>query len=341
MYMALRTIYGRLLVIPKVGPLFRMPVLTWRAIFGGQTGLGMASPVRDDTLSLTVAAVDGLRGDILALRSETDALRGHLAQQALLDATVATDIAAIETRLPHRIAQQAGLDARAAIDIKAQIAAIETRLRDRIEFARAEAMFELRAQLPGGIMPTVPGAAAPALGEPRILAPEKVEAMTADGGLRLNLGCGHVLLPGYLNTDMRDLPGVDVVAEAAGLPFEPGSVVEIHSAHLLEHFPVEQLRRVVLPHWRLLLRRGGELRAVVPDAEAMLADFAAGEMSFDDLREVTYGLQEYDGDYHFNMFSREQLAGLLREGGFVEVTVAFQGRRNGKCRDMEIRGIRA
>ena len=140
---------------------------------------------------------------------------------------------------------------------------------------------------------------------------------------------------------MRELPGVDVVADAAGLPFEPGMVAELHSAHLLEHFPVEHLRRVVLPHWHGLLRQGGELRAIVPDAEAMLADFAAREMSFDDLREVTYGLQDYDGDYHFNMFSRDQLAGLLREAGFVEVAFAAQARRNGKCREMEIRGIRS
>lgn len=316
MYKALRTIYGRLLLIPKIGPLFRIPVLTWRAVFGGQTGMGMTAPVRDDALSITVAAVDGLRFDTMALRAEMDTLR-------------------------ERLAEQADLHARVSTEFQADVAAIETRLRERMEFARAEAMFELRAKLPGGNMPTVPGAATAAPVEARILAPEKVEAMQAAGGLRLNLGCGHVPLPGYLNTDMRALPGVDVVAEAAGLPFDPGIVAEIHSAHLLEHFPVEQLRRVVLPHWHLLLREGGELRAIVPDAEAMLADFAGGAMSFDDLREVTYGLQEYDGDYHFNMFSREQLSGLLREAGFVDVTFAFQGRRNGKCRDMEIRGVRA
>jgi hypothetical protein len=64
-------------------------------------------------------------------------------------------------------------------------------------------------------------------------------------------------------------------------------------------------------------------------------------MSFNDLREVTYGLQEYDGDYHFNMFARDQLAGLLHEAGFVEVAFVVQGRQNGKCREMEIRGIRS
>ena len=46
---------------------------------------------------------------------------------------------------------------------------------------------------------------------------------------------------------MRDLPGVDVVAKAGDLPFEPGSVDEIYSAHLLEHFPQEAMRRRLLP----------------------------------------------------------------------------------------------
>lgn len=305
MYKALRTVYGRLLTTPRIGPLFRIPVLTWRAIFGGGNGMGIGASPRDDTLSLTIAALDGLRQDLAAVR-------GALAQQV-----ARTEAVAAEGR------------------------AMEARLRERLEFARAEAMFELRAKLPGGITPTVPGAACAAPVTARIIAVAKVDAMREAGTLRLNLGCGHVPLDGYVNVDMRELPGVDAVAEVASLPFEAGSVAEIHSAHLLEHFPLEHVRRVVLPHWRHVLRPGGVLRAVTPDAEAMLADFAAGEMSFDDLREVTYGLQEYDGDYHFNMFSRDALAGLLREAGFAEVEFVFQGRKNGKCRDMEIRGVRA
>jgi hypothetical protein len=235
----------------------------------------------------------------------------------------------------HRAEIAAAQDA-----LRAELAAAEQRVRERVEFARAETMFELRAHLPGGGMPTVPGVAGAAPVTPRILDHAKVEAMRAAGALRVNVGCGHVPLEGYVNVDMRALPGVDAVADATTLPFEPGTVAQIHSAHLLEHFPVEQLRRVVLPHWRGLLRPGGELTAIVPDAEAMLADFASGAMSFDDLREVTYGLQEYDGDFHFNMFSREGLASLLRDAGFADVGFRFEGRKNGKCRDMEIRGVR-
>jgi hypothetical protein len=298
MYKAMRSIYGRLIMIPGVGPMFRIPVLIWRAILGRQTGLGASRAPREDALAIAIAAIEGLRAETLALRQRQD-------EQ-------------VQT-----------------------VASMEQGLRDRIEFARAEAMFELRAHLPGGGTPIIPGASATVGLEPRILDAAKVEAMSASGALRLNIGCGHVPLEGYVNVDMRELPGVDALAEAGATPFDPGTVTEVHSAHLLEHFPVEQLRRVVLPHWHALLRPGGELRAIVPDAEAMLADFASGAMSFDDLREVTYGLQEYEGDFHFNMFSREGLAALLRGAGFTNVSFAFQGRKNSKCRDMEIRGVRA
>jgi predicted SAM-dependent methyltransferase len=358
MYKTLQSAYGRLLLIPRIGPLFRIPVLTWRAIFGGETGRGMTPSVQQDSLSLTIAAVDGLRHDVTALQARlaeqadlhmrvSADMKAEIARQAKRADEMSLIVSAVDglrgdtTALREQVEEHARLHAGVSTAMREEIAATEAWLRERIEFARAEAMFELRAKLPGGIMPTVPGAAtaAPVVAA-RILAPDKLRAMQAAGALRVNVGCGHIPLDAYLNTDMRELPGVDVVADAAGLPFEPGTLAEIHSAHLLEHFPIEHLRRVVLPHWRSLLRQGGELRAVVPDAEAMLADFAAREMSFDDLREVTYGLQDYDGDYHFNMFSRDQLAGLLREAGFVEVAFAAQGRRNGKCREMEIRGIR-
>lgn len=358
MYKTLQSAYGRLLLIPRIGPLFRIPVLTWRAIFGGETGRGMTPSVQQDALSLTIAAVDGLRHDIAALQARvaehadlharvSAELRSEIARQAMRAEDLSHAVAGLDglcgetTTLRERVEEQARLHAGVSTAIREEIAATEARLRDRIEFARAETMFELRAKLPGGAMPTVPGSAAAAQVTAHVLAPDKLRAMQMAGALRVNVGCGHIPIEGYLNTDMRDLPGVDVVAEAAGLPFEPGTVAEIHAAHLLEHFPIEHLRRVVLPHWRGLLRPGGVLHAIVPDAEAMLADFAAGEMSFDDLREVTYGLQDYEGDYHFNMFSRDQLAGLLREAGFVDVDFAAQGRRNGKCREMEIRGIRS
>lgn len=204
------------------------------------------------------------------------------------------------------------------------------RAEQRLEFVRREILFEMRR----GHARDVP--AEDVL--PRIVHPGKVAGMGDD--LRLNLGCGHLPLEGYVNVDARELDGVDVVADAGSLPFEPDSVAAIHSAHLLEHFPIEDLTRMLLPYWFSLLSPGGTFSAVVPDAETMLAEHAAGRMSFDDLRRVTYGEQEYEGNFHFNMFSQAMLCDLLRDTGFVNVALGVTGRRNGYCYEMEVRATK-
>jgi hypothetical protein len=199
-----------------------------------------------------------------------------------------------------------------------------------VEFVRRELMFEMRY-----------GASAPVSeddslkADTAIVAPEKVEAARRDG-LRLNLGCGHVPLDGYLNVDRRALPGVDIVAEVDSLPFADGEVQEIFSAHLLEHFPQEQLRRALLPYYFRLIKSGGQFHAVVPDAEAMIREYAKGEYPYDAMREVMYGGQDYDGDFHFNMFTPASLSELLVEAGFVNPRIIAAGRKNGQCYEFEI-----
>ena len=198
----------------------------------------------------------------------------------------------------------------------------------RVEFVRRELMFEMRY---GGA--SRDGQALRAAQE--ILQPEKLVA--AKSALcRLNLGCGHVPLDGYLNVDRRRLPGVDVVAEVDDLPFDPGEVDEIFSAHLLEHFPQEQLRRELLPYCFGLLKQGGKFRAVVPDAAAMIREYADGRYPYGHMREVMYGSQDYDGDFHFNMFTPDSLSELLREAGFQDIRVDAEGRKNGDCYEFEI-----
>jgi hypothetical protein len=179
--------------------------------------------------------------------------------------------------------------------------------------------------------------------EPSMTITEAVDqpTITAEGGpIRLNLGCGHIPIDGYTNVDMRPLPGVDVVAGVERLPVEPASVAEIFSAHLLEHFPEEQLRRELLPYWWSLLEPGGRFRAVVPDSDAMLAAYGAGTIGFATLRRVLFGDQEYEGDFHFNAFTPHSLVELLDKAGFVDVRVVETGRLNGDCLEAEIEATR-
>ena len=84
------------------------------------------------------------------------------------------------------------------------------------------------------------------------------------------------------------------------------------------------------------MKEGGYVRAVVPDAESMLRSYVDGSMTFDDLREVTFGLQEYEGDMHYTMFSQGSLKRLLEEAGLKRVQFIAAARPNGKCLEMEV-----
>ncbi len=203
---------------------------------------------------------------------------------------------------------------------------------ERIEFVRCEMMYEMKYGRQGL------GAAFPLESnrvEPRIVSLKKVAA-ARQLGLKLNLGCGHLPLEGYVNVDRRELPGVDVVADVADLGFDEGSVEEIFASHLLEHFPEEMLRRRLIPTWRSLLAPGGVFRAVVPDGEAMLAGVAAGTYSFSDFRAVLFGAQEYSGDFHFNLFTPDRLCSLLEEAGFADIRVNARARLNGRCFEFDV-----
>lgn len=195
----------------------------------------------------------------------------------------------------------------------------------RIEFVRKEMMYEFKYGL---------GSTSSFERPTRILSPEQLNSARSTG-MKINLGCGHMPLQGYINVDQRELPGVDIIADVGTLPFENESVQEIFSAHVLEHFPQERLRRL-LPYWHSLLAPQGTFRAIVPDGETMLAGAADGSYPFEHFREVLFGGQEYDGDFHFNLLTPDSLKGYLQEAGFENIAVPARGRKNDICFEFEI-----
>ncbi|WP_415759765.1 methyltransferase domain-containing protein [Pseudomonas sp. LT1P18] len=224
-------------------------------------------------------------------------------------------------------------DAYKANDIKSLWDSINY-LMGRVEFVRRELIFEMRY---GATSPI--GNKEHLKAKTEIISTDKFEK-ARNNVVKLNLGCGHVVIDSYLNVDRRALPGVDIVAEVEELPFKQNEVDEIFSAHLLEHFPQEQLRRELLPYWASLIKPGGIFRAVVPDANSMIHAYAGGTYPYSSLREVTFGAQDYDGDFHFNMFVPEQLSELLEEAGLINFELVVQGRKNGECFEMEIKAVK-
>ena len=266
-----------------------------------------------------------VRGDLAELKAVSE--RGLADLQARL--------AVIEGSQPmvlNAIASTNGVARKLARDMQASMAPHERAiayLLQRVEMVRAEMLYELRYGQAAG------SAANPSAFESKVINPAALE----QPDVRLNLGSGHVPLEGFVNVDMRELPGVDVIALLDDLPVHEGSVAEIFSSHVLEHFPKEELTRRLLPYWRSLLRPGGTFRAVVPDIAAMASGYSSGTIGFETFREVLYGGQEYNGDTHYNGFSAAHLSSLLVDAGFEEVAIIAEGRPNGLCLEFEICAI--
>ena len=78
-------------------------------------------------------------------------------------------------------------------------------------------------------------------------------------GIRLNLGCGRDIRPGWVNVDSVPLPGVDVATDFdhdPRLPFADGTVGYSEGAHVIEHLadPLPFMAEL----WRVT-RPGGEV----------------------------------------------------------------------------------
>lgn len=158
--------------------------------------------------------------------------------------------------------------------------------------------------------------------------------------LRINVGCGHRPMDGYVNIDCRDIPEASFVADARALPFELGSVAELVSSHLVEHFREHEFRHKILPHWRALLKSSGILRIICPNWDAMVRQLTEGRMNWARFKEITFGGQEYDGNDHFAMYTPETLLAALRENGFSRVEIIETERDNGGCPEMELIAVK-
>lgn len=85
--------------------------------------------------------------------------------------------------------------------------------------------------------------------------------MSASGGLRLQVGCGRDVLPGWVNVDVEPIPGA-IQADVHRIPARDGTFDYVLAPHVLEHIPdvkaaIAELARV--------LGHGGTLEIRVPD----------------------------------------------------------------------------
>ena len=57
--------------------------------------------------------------------------------------------------------------------------------------------------------------------------------------IKLNLGCGEQILPGYINVDLY-CDKADIKADVKKLPFDNDYADEVYSSHVIEHFDFKE-----------------------------------------------------------------------------------------------------
>jgi len=148
----------------------------------------------------------------------------------------------------------------------------------------------------------------------------EVPAVPAEG-LRLNVGCGSDVRPGYFHVDARAFPWVDLVWDIADTPWPlPDRCArEIICHHTLEHVSYWRVP-AVLCEMRRVLRDDGMLELAVPNGPTVFGRVSEQDWtSLDGWRTACselFGGQDYAENQHRALFDEAALRGLLRQQGF-------------------------
>lgn len=142
--------------------------------------------------------------------------------------------------------------------------------------------------------------------------------------LRLHLGCGEQRLDGYINIDypsqhhtVQTNPAADVFADITRLQFPAGTVDEIRSHHMFEHFD-RPAALAMLARWHRWLKPGGTLHIETPDvlgcARALLSEKPYRTKQA--VMRHLFGSHEAAWAYHYDGWYDAKFQNVLSQFGF-------------------------
>jgi SAM-dependent methyltransferase len=143
---------------------------------------------------------------------------------------------------------------------------------------------------------------------------------------RLNWGCGAHVAPGWINSDVKDEAGVDLVADIRqGLPLETGSIDYAVSIHALPEFSLPELVPVLAELHRVLAP-GATLRLALPDLRRGIDAYLAGDEDYfkvgsDEVSSLggRFIVQMLWYGYSRSLFTLDFALELLQRAGFADV----------------------
>src|SRR6188508_2830023 len=97
---------------------------------------------------------------------------------------------------------------------------------------------------------------------------------------RLNWGCGSWTEPGWINSDIKDGPGIDISCDIReGLPLETDSIDYAVAIHALPEIPLPEITPV-LRELRRVLKPGAPLRLALPDLIKGVRAYERGDREY-------------------------------------------------------------
>lgn len=145
---------------------------------------------------------------------------------------------------------------------------------------------------------------------------------------RINVGCGFDLKPDYINVDLNDFHGPDVVSDIIDLDGFPSQTFdEVYAKDVLEHFPW-RMAEYAMRSWNRVLVQGGGLRLVttyLPGlARRILSAEYGARLSTQHVTMVNlFSSQGYPGDFHCAAFTERQIRFYTSRAGFTVQSVAM------------------
>jgi len=137
------------------------------------------------------------------------------------------------------------------------------------------------------------------------------------GKLCLHLGCGDVLLLGFINTDIREEVNPDKISLVYPVDYDDNMFDLVYASHILEHFPKKQTLNI-LQEWIRVLKKEGILRLSVPNFEALIEIYRQTK-DLDHIIGPMYGKQNYRYNYHNTVFDYRTLKNVMEKAGLTAV----------------------
>jgi predicted SAM-dependent methyltransferase len=151
--------------------------------------------------------------------------------------------------------------------------------------------------------------------------------------MKINLGSGVRLFPGYTNVDLLDEKHVKhakgskyVQADIRDLPFKDNTVDQAEMYSVIEHFPFRDVVDVLKEVYRVL-KPEGKLIIKTDDFDGLAMDWIRMRMEpvnmekYQNVMETVYGNQQHEGEFHKVCMTTDFLNWALVKAGFKKGTM--------------------